>query len=356
VVDAGVEGPWARECRVDDPWRESDFVAEGGELCLSNLGQLELLRGLTERGARLRTTVRGASMAPFIRDRDVLTIAPLGGRDPRPGEVVAFTLPGSGRLAVHRVVARDGAGWLIRGDNCPKADGVVARDEMIGRVVRVERAGRDVRLGLGPERVCVAALSRADALTKARALGRLPRRAAGSLLTCAQGFAAYREVAGRLTPRIVVAESSEADLDAVRRRLDPASASRRRAPDPNVTEWVARRGAKVIGCVQLVYHPESHAPWLGYWLFSLVVWKRYRGLGVGEALTRRVIAGARARGAAELRLSVYDGNAPAIALYRRLGFARVVLPTLEPTLAAEEQEVGRRRIVMSKRLDGGVGM
>jgi len=140
------------------------FTHPGGELHLSNLGQLELLRGMVERGRPLRTTVRGFSMSPFICDDDVLTIVPMNSRAPRVGEVVAFTLPDSGRLAIHRIVARAGTGWLLRGDNCPETDGVVARENIIGRVVRVERQGRQVRLGLGAEARLIAWLQRAHVL------------------------------------------------------------------------------------------------------------------------------------------------------------------------------------------------
>jgi hypothetical protein len=102
---------------------DSSFTRGGGELRLSNLGQLALLRGMAERGVPLRTTVRGFSMAPFIRDEDVLTIKPLNGRAPRPGEVVAFTLPHTGRLAIHRVIAAVDEARIIRGDNRPEPDG-----------------------------------------------------------------------------------------------------------------------------------------------------------------------------------------------------------------------------------------
>jgi hypothetical protein len=140
------------------------FIQLGGELHLSNLGQLELLRATVERGIPLRTRVRGFSMAPFIRDDDVLTIVPMNGRAPRLGEVVAFVHPETGRLAIHRVIARVATGWLVRGDNCPKPDGVTLRENIVGRVVCIERKGCKVRLGLGVEARLIAWLQRAHAL------------------------------------------------------------------------------------------------------------------------------------------------------------------------------------------------
>jgi SAM-dependent methyltransferase len=83
---------------------------------------------------------------------------------PRIGDVVAFVQPDTGRLAVHRVIARVDAGWLVRGDNGPEPDGIVPRENLLGVVTRVERAGHDVRVGLGAERVLIALLQRANAL------------------------------------------------------------------------------------------------------------------------------------------------------------------------------------------------
>ncbi len=176
----------------------SSFVLPGGELHLSNPGQLELLRGMVERGVPLRTTVRGSSMSPFIRDEDVLTIAPMHARALRVGEVVAFVQPDTGRLAIHRIIARMGADWLVRGDNCLAADGVVARESIIGRVTRVERQGRVVRFGLGGEMRVLAWLVRGEVLLHIVALWYFPRRVVGFALRRAQALPWYRALGRRL--------------------------------------------------------------------------------------------------------------------------------------------------------------
>ena len=125
-------------------------------------------------------------MSPFIKDGDVITIAPVrpSQRDPHaptpsshpPGEVpglrtcgigqvVAFVTPVNQRLVVHRIIGRHESRFLIQGDNL---HGLVAdmihRDDILGRVVRIERGRRRVWLGLGPERYAIAVLSRAGLL------------------------------------------------------------------------------------------------------------------------------------------------------------------------------------------------
>jgi len=325
---------------------ESSFTHPGGELHLSNLGQLELLRGMMERGVPLRTMARGFSMSPFIRDGDVLTIAPLDGRAPRLGEVVAFTLPDTGRLAIHRVIARRGGAWLFRGDNSPEPDGIVPRENFLGVVTCVERDGRDVRLGA--ERALIAALNRGQGLRRLKVLWYLPRRIAASVLRRAQALPLYRALNRRFAPRIAIAEAHADDMETVHQHFNPSEPRRAQPPNPNVTNWVAKRGEEVIGFVQLVRHPEAHFPWVGHWLFSLEVWGQYRGLGIGEMLTRRVIAQAVAEGAPELLLAVFEDNERAISLYRKLGFEHITLPALESQFEADKQQYGRRRIVMRK--------
>ena len=326
------------------------FASLGGELHLNNPGQMELLRGMMERGVPLRTTVRGFSMTPFIRDQDVLTIAPMNGRAPCVGEVVAFVQPNSGRLAVHRVIeARDGA-WLIRGDNSPERDGFIPRENILGVVMRVERDGNDVHVGLGVERAWIAVLNRGAGLMRLKQIWYAPRRTAGFALRLVQALPLYRSLGRRLTLPVETAEAGARDLAAVHRKLNPFAPYQQQPQNPNVTNLVSRRGAKVIGFVQLVYHPENHFPWVGHWLFSLHVWGPYRGLGVGETLTRRVIEQGGNRGAADLFLAVFEDNARAIRLYLKLGFSPITLPALEPEFAAEKQQSGRRRIVMRKHL------
>lgn len=328
----------------------SSYISLGAELCLSNLGQLELLRGMKERGVPLRMTARGFSMHPFIRDQDVLTISPLTDREPGVGDVVAFTRPDLGSLAIHRIIMQTIAGWRLKGDNCPEADGVVMRENIMGRVTRIQRRGREVRLGLGLERVWIAFLNRGDGLILFKKLLKMSRSAASLAVQWLQGLSFYRLFGRRLLKGVVIAEAKERDLEAFHRRFNPSEPYHRQPPDPNVTNWVARQGEKVIGFAQLVDHPEDHFPWVGHWLFSLHVWVLFRGVGIGEKLTRSVIENAENRGVRELHLAVFEDDKRAINLYRKLGFAQVALPGLEPMFEAEKQQYGRRQIVMKKLL------
>jgi len=148
----------------------------------TTIGLLSIVEAFAEAGVPLRTTVRGTSMTPFIRDGDVVVVDPIRGAPPCVGDVVAFRHPGTRRLTVHRIVGRDPAGWVLRGDGCPAADGVVPEADILGRVVTVERRGKPVRLGLGASGAWVAALSRGGWLRRLLVAAGLPRRGAGFAL------------------------------------------------------------------------------------------------------------------------------------------------------------------------------
>ncbi len=316
-------------------------------------GQSDLLRALIEQGLPVLMRVHGLSMMPSIRDDDVVTIVPLAGRDPSVGDVVAFTLPAGGKLALHRVISREETGWLLRGDNRGESDGLVAREYILGSVARVERRGRDVAFGTGIARTGVAWASRRGVLHRLIAVrGRL-RWAASLVALGAQGFSVYRAAARRLLGRIEVEEADQADTRTFRLRhcATETEPQQLRARGRAVSTWVARRRGKVVGLADLLEVEDPDSPWAGLWLSSLTVRTRYRGRGAGEALVLRAAAKASGRGGRSLSLAVFEGDAAAISLFRRLGFAPVVASSLEPALDAEEQLLDRRPMVMREPLE-----
>ena len=124
------------------------------------------MREVLGKGLPFRFQARGWSMSPFIRDGDVITVAPLLKTGPGLGAVVAFIHPGTGDLVVHRILGRKEAGWLIQGDNLAHSpDGVIPAAHILGRVAEIQRQGRRVRLGLGIERYGLILLSRLGLLT-----------------------------------------------------------------------------------------------------------------------------------------------------------------------------------------------
>ena len=63
-----------------------------------------------------RIRVRGPSMAPTLRDGDVILAR--NNRTPRSGDVVVVTwVSRPGQLSIKRVTGRNGTGWHVEGDN-----------------------------------------------------------------------------------------------------------------------------------------------------------------------------------------------------------------------------------------------
>ncbi len=117
-----------------------------------------LMRGLLEEGTAVTVDVTGSSMTPFIRSGDAVTLRPTPAASARLGDTLAVLRPGE-RLRVHRLIRRRPT-LQTRGDAAPESDPPVHDHEVLARVEQVKRGGRRVRLGLGPERIALALLSR----------------------------------------------------------------------------------------------------------------------------------------------------------------------------------------------------
>lgn len=134
------------------------------ELGISSVALAELMKDTLNKGALFRFQVKGFSMSPFIKDGDIVTIAPFFNSSLKFGWPVAFLNPKSGKLAIHRVVEKANGRFMIKGDNCPAIDGLVTKEEIFGYVKKIERDGKAVSLGIGSKKAVVALLSRAGFL------------------------------------------------------------------------------------------------------------------------------------------------------------------------------------------------
>ncbi len=132
--------------------------SEGVTCTLAPADFAVVMQAVLQKGKTFRFRARGASMTPFIRDGDTLTVAPLLRGKPRRGEAVVVFRPSEIQpsLVVHRVVELHEGGFAIQGDAAGCEPEIIPREAIVGRVVRVERGGNDIRLGLGPERLLLA--------------------------------------------------------------------------------------------------------------------------------------------------------------------------------------------------------
>lgn len=109
----------------------------------------------------------------------------------------------------------------------------------------------------------------------------------------------------------IMTETFPRSLEEVRKQFTEA--------DPRKELWLA---AEVEGTLaggadfrRGVHSKNSHVAGLG-----VAILKRYRGLGLGEAMMRTGMEWATSVGVTRLKLGVFDANDRAVALYRKLGF------------------------------------
>ena len=134
------KGPRERDGAVE---RSGPPLGDGGES--PEFARLAL--DLLHRGVSVRFRAQGGSMARFIRDGEVLTVAPCDARVLRLGDVALYR-NAVGRLFAHRVLRK---GWAngytllqMRGDASRGPCEAVPADAILGRVVSARR-GANVR-------------------------------------------------------------------------------------------------------------------------------------------------------------------------------------------------------------------
>ena len=109
----------------------------------------ELSTDLLRLGHSVRFRATGESMHPTIRAGEAITVEPVALSDLHIADVVLYRTEAS--VLAHRVIGRQKAAgaqgaFLVRGDACGDCDEPVAEDQVLGKVVAVERGDRVIAL------------------------------------------------------------------------------------------------------------------------------------------------------------------------------------------------------------------
>jgi GNAT superfamily N-acetyltransferase len=182
----------------------------------------------------------------------------------------------------------------------------------------------------------------------------LIRRLAGFCIRNIQSLPVYRKIARSVRPEIEIKEAGEEELNEVHIRFHPQGNRLPSARNPDCTVFVAKKGKKVIGFVELLRHLEEDHLFKGYWIFSLMVSVPFRGMGIAELLGWTAVHRAVKEGAEEIFGLVRKDNHRAIKLFRKHGAEIKVIPSIEKFLEKEKHSLGYRRVVMSRSLSGMV--
>jgi hypothetical protein len=133
------------------------LISEPQTQRIPNKSFAELLVSVLDTGRPFRFQASGWSMHPFIHNGDILTITPIQS-NLSVGDVVccrSTDIP----LFVHRIIRIDDDKIQIKGDNLISDDGIFKMDNLLGKVIRIERNGRISNFSLGFFRYIIAYLS-----------------------------------------------------------------------------------------------------------------------------------------------------------------------------------------------------
>ena len=117
---------------------------------------LTVSRALFEQGKSVRFEVEGWSMRPCIRNGDFVIVSPVDRGAVKIGDIV-FYVAGNNTVLIHRII-----GWrrkngvrhaFIKGDACFGPPDKVPAQNILGRVVSIERNGRKKRLDTAYQRL-----------------------------------------------------------------------------------------------------------------------------------------------------------------------------------------------------------
>lgn len=112
---------------------------------------LELSKDIFREGKSIRFQAKGWSMRPFIRDGDFIVVGPIENSSIKTGDVV-FHLTTENKVLVHRVIKKHKKNkdkritMFIKGDATFSSPEKVEMQNVLGKVVAVERNGRKKRL------------------------------------------------------------------------------------------------------------------------------------------------------------------------------------------------------------------
>ncbi|MDH3598188.1 MAG: signal peptidase I [Candidatus Tectomicrobia bacterium] len=102
---------------------------------------------LLRRGMRVRFAAKGQSMQPVIRDGEVITVTPVAVAEVKQRDILLYRTARG--LIAHRVVGIErhpgrAAAFTLRGDAANVCDAPVQAEQILGKVVSVQRGARQM--------------------------------------------------------------------------------------------------------------------------------------------------------------------------------------------------------------------
>jgi GNAT superfamily N-acetyltransferase len=331
------------------------------ELRLDDEPFLDLSAEILRQGGTFQFRAHGASMVPFIRDGDLLTVAPCEPADLAVGDVALYRTQRD-RIVAHRVVAksvRRGEWTLVaQGDARLHPDSPVPGDRLLGRIARIQRGGRTYHLDRGPWRLAARLWLWLLPLRRAATgLIRAVKTSALRVLGGLQSLPPYRRWAHKtFGARALVRRAGAGDAAALARLFgsetlpglcEPVGAVAARTAGEGGLVLVAAVGGRPAGGVVVRRFPDDEPLYPGWWLLGPVVRARYHRAWIGRELLRRALQEAAEAGATWVYLLAAENDAATRSLAQQAGFLPASLPALQARLDELTRPGGPRRIILA---------
>ena len=333
----------------------------------------ELSRDILKKGRSVRFQAKGWSMHPFVQDRDFITVSPVENSSIKIGDVVFYSTA-EDRIIVHRVIGKyrkdSRVTMLLKGDATSGPSEKVDLQDILGKVEVIERNGQTKKINTGFYRLkglFFAVIS--PFINLAYAAGSKIKhnglRVLRKILQGLQGLKPYRILIKRLIKDL----SRKDNISYQIATYDDAFSLSRlycyheypeienpiKTFEDQLKELqgsgyclVAKKGDKVIGSTFIDRSEDTDSSFPDWWLTSMLVNWRYRGMGIGERLTKMACEIAAENGASNVKLLAFKRSRPAINLYRKMGFRQISIPQLDEQLKEEAIKTSRRRIILAK--------
>ncbi|MBI5873374.1 MAG: GNAT family N-acetyltransferase [Candidatus Omnitrophica bacterium] len=281
----------------------------------------KLIFDIRGRAQTLRLQAKGGSMFPSIKSGDHVEASLLNENDALgKGDIILFEK--DGYLYAHRVIKIKRGFIVAKGDLSFGTDGCIRRENVIAKVVAVERHGRRIDLYSPFNRFI------AHTFAMNYVIFQYAFFVAGKfvgvvfkLLACFQKFMAFRWLLKKiLRPDIVIVRAQEADREALRDLYCTTLSDMGQGMVATEKEgiWlVAKWGEKLVGSIVISRHGNGNKFWLTH---GLIIKPLVRGLGIAQKLLLRAISEARNEGAERIGLFVNKANSAAADLYQKNGF------------------------------------
>lgn len=262
--------------------------------------------------------LKGISMYPLLRQGDIGIVRSIPPYRIKRGELIVYKR--DGRIICHRVIKKeikaDQLYFLTKADFSLYPDEPVSEKEVIGRLE---------------------ALHRDDSLVD---LNEAKYKLLGTLFMIGGGlWLSFYEILRELAKRLWKSKTYRSLM----KRLSKGRIEYRLANFKDYFEiekfykryciqisnnsfkegfyFLAQKKSKILGILFLT-HLANNKPYTGWWIFSLVVNRFFRGAGIGETLVKKAIEFVKEKKGRSICLTVNKQNFPAIRLYEKVGFRK----------------------------------